>query len=196
MSLGMILAQPRHVLAKLNGLSSGEEHAVFERMTGAEWGPDLQPVFSVARCRATTTEVRNEPVATVRSATERLVARFEEQLARQQEQLASQQQQLDRYEQQYARNQEDNQHTRAHISGVWEAVSNVYEESTGLSPKEVGKKAGWSAQRVRKYGRLGWFPKSLPNHEKNDRYVFDPIKVLEDIADIKKHRLGKRHRKS
>lgn len=34
-----------------------------------------------------------------------------------------------------------------------------------------------------------WFPKSLLPHLKNGRYAFDPNKVMDDIADIKK-RLG------
>lgn len=196
----MLLPQPRHVVVKLNGMSSGEANEVFEKITGAEWGPDRQPVFSVARCRAATVDVRTGPVATVRSATERLVARHEEQLARQDERLSRQQEQLAHYEEQFARSQEESRETQVRIAGVWRAtVANNPKESTGISPEQVGGMVGkeerWDAPRVRKYAREGKFPKSLHPRKKNAPYVFDPIMVLEDIADIKKG-LRKGRRKS
>jgi hypothetical protein len=73
---------------------------------------------------------------------------------------------------------------------LWQAaVCNRPEEALGLSPDQVGKKAGWSGARVRRYANKKWFPKSLHRREKNKPMVFDPIKVLEDISDIKKRRV-------
>jgi len=187
----MLQAQPRHVVATLNGMSSVEEHEVLKDLPVVERQPDGTPLYGVAECRRKLEEVRNEPVATVKSVAAEMVARQEEQIAQQDEQRAWLKDWFTELEKTVNRHREENQETQAQIAGVWKAtVFNSPEESRGISPEQVGKKLGkkpnWKAQRVRKYARKGWFPKSLHPREKNAPYVFDPIRVLEDIADIQK----------
>lgn len=51
MSLGMLLAQPRHIVAKLNGMSSGEEHEVLRSVTPARTNDLGEPCYTVAAVR-------------------------------------------------------------------------------------------------------------------------------------------------
>jgi hypothetical protein len=202
----MLQAQPRHVVAKFNGMSSVEEHEVLKDLPVVERQPDGTPLYGVAECRRKLEEVRNEPVATVKSVAAEMVARQEEQFARQDEQFARQEEQRAWLKDWFAdfvkTHREENQKTQAQIAGVWNAtVVNSPKESPGISPEQVGNKLTppWSAHRVRKYANQGLFPKSLHPRNKNAPYVFDPIRVLEDIADIQKdpkRGRGKGRRKS
>jgi len=195
MKMQMLRGQPRDVIAKLNGMSDGEKHELFEKVMPATYGEDGQPLYSVSECRERLQEIRREPVATVQAAAAQMMACQKEHYARDDErddeQAAFFREWFAHFKEEYERNQGENRDTRGRIVGLWQAaVFNRPEEAWGLSPDQVGKKAGWSGARVRKYANKRWFPKSLHPRKKNKPMVFDPIKVLEDISDIKK-RLGK-----
>lgn len=60
MFLGMLRAQPRHVVAKLAGMSSAEEEEVLKDLPPAERQADGTPLYRVADCSRRTTEVRTQ----------------------------------------------------------------------------------------------------------------------------------------
>jgi hypothetical protein len=190
MKMQMLRGQPRDVIAKLNGMSDGEKHELFEKVMPEQYGEDGQPLYSVSECRERLQEIRREPVATVQAAAAQMMACQKEHYARDDEQAAFFREWFARFKEEFERNQGENRDTRGRIDGLWQAaVCNRPEEALGLSPDQVGKKAGWSGARVRRYANKKWFPKSLHRREKNKPMVFDPIKVLEDISDIKKRRV-------
>ena len=204
MSLGMIVRQPRHVIAKLNGWSESEEHEVLDRTKGAEWGPDREPVFSVAECRLRTFEVRIEPAATVRSAIalwnaerEAFLKREQEEHDRRDECLKRQYEVIDHFKQQVDGYVEDSMTTRDYVRVSMKAVANTFHEPPYLSVKEVAKLTGWEEPLVRKYVRKGLFKNSLlPSAAGNGQHKkFDPVKVMEDIKVIKNKAGTKSRRK-
>ena len=180
MSLGMIVRQPRHVIAKLNGWSESEEHEVLDRTKGVEWGPDREPVFSVAECRLRTTEVRTEPAASVRSAIALLTAEHEAFLKREEEES-------DRRKQQLERHLEESKVLRDDVCDRMKGLSNATDKAHYLTTKQVATRAGWGPARVRKHTRAGDFKNSLlPDAVESGKHrKFDPVKVMEDIKAIK-----------
>jgi hypothetical protein len=189
MSLGMIVRQPRHVVAKLNGWSESEEHVVLDRTKGADWGPDGEPVFSVAECRLRTTEVRTEPAASVRSAVALLMAEHEAFWKREQEERDCRKHEL-------AGRSEDNKAMRDFVRVNMKGLANVLPVAPNLSVKGVAKEAGWKESLVRKYAREGRFETSLlpKSSGKGKHKQFDPVKVLDDIKSIKS-KLGTKGRR-
>ena len=188
MNLGMLRYVPRDLVSTLIGVSPSEEQELFRRVLprDAEHGV---PLYSVAECRERLEEIRREPVATVLLATEAMAARFDEHFARQDGHFATRLEASAQRIEKAVPTDEELRETRSRIDGLWQAtVLNRPGAAHGLTPDQVGKKAGWSGPLVRRYANQGWFPKSLHPRGKNKPMVFDPIKVLEDISDIKKRR--------
>ena len=185
----MIVRQPRHVIAKLNGWSESEEHEVLDRTKGAEWGPDGEPVFSVAECRLRTSEIRTEPAATVRSA----IALF---MAEKDEFLKREQQENDRLKQRLDRHFEESKVLRDDVCDRMKGLSNASDKAHYLTTKQVATRAGWEPALVRKHTRAGDFKNSLlPDAVESGKHrKFDPVKVMEDIKAIK-NKAGTRGRR-
>lgn len=60
MNLGMMRAQPRPVVAKLNGMSVEEADRVLQEMPVVEWQPDGTPLYGVPQCREKTVDIRTQ----------------------------------------------------------------------------------------------------------------------------------------
>ncbi len=196
----MLQAQPRHVVAKLNGLSSAEECDVLRSVGPSTVNDRGEQCYSVAAVRLKAESYRHQAtlgtVLETAGRTEAIVQEVMDKQRRHEGLLVGMGEQISRVE------QNDKQVT-ASIALLCKAMSNGSNKGKGLTPAQVGNAAGgWSPHRVRDYARKGLFPKSLLLHRKNKRYAFDPNKVMEDIADIKKRpgtrvkkRLGTGHKK-
>lgn len=183
MSLGMLLAQPRHVVAKLAGMSSAEEYEVLKNLPPVERQADGTPLYGVAQCQRKLEEVRNEPVATVKSATE-------EMLTRQKEQSDVVRQTVELFEREMARFKEVSEAIKGRVTAATKAVTNAIDEPLHLTAADVARLTGWSIQTVGRYKREGLFPRSLiPCSRGNGKHAkFDPNRVWDDIAEIEKNR--------
>lgn len=181
MYLGMLRAQPRDVVAKLNGMSAGEAHEVFEDLPVVGRDADGTPLYGVAQCRRKTVEVRNEPVATVKAATEKL-------LARQEEQFAPVRECVELFERESARYKQTSEVIEGRITAATKAVTNAIDEPVYLTVTDIARSTGWSVQTVRKHNRRGWFPRSLlPGSARKGQHAkFDPTRVWDDIEAIKR----------
>jgi hypothetical protein len=185
MSLGMLLAQPRHVVAKLNGLNSAEECNVFRSVGPACSNGQGEPCYTVAAVRIETQSYRHQ--VTLGSLLEHAV-RTETVIQEVRDEQRGQKELLVGMGEQISHVRENDKHTRNKLDLLWNGLAkgSGKGKGKGATPAQVGKVAGgWSAQRVRRYARKGWFEKSRLHHLKNGRWAFNPNKVEEDIADIK-----------
>jgi len=186
MNLGMLRGQPRNVIAKLNGMSKGEEHELFERVKPERFEEDGRPLYSVAECREQLEVIRCEPVTSAKSLYQEVKALLDlhgQLLARQEEQVV-----LER---------EANEETRQRVFAATTAMQNAVQQPIHLSVREAAKRAGLDSTLVRSWARKGWFQKSLipGSRGKGKHKKFDPNKIWDDLASIEK-RLGRRGRQS
>lgn len=195
--------QPRNVVVKLNDMSSGEADGIFRSVVPTQSNDRGELCYSVAAVRMKAQSYRYE--TTLKAVHDHLdnsekVVRDHldnsEKVVR--ESLDEQRGLFANFGEQLSRAEADIKGTRMQAELVGHAVVNGSNKGKGVTPSKVGKMlGGCSAATVRRYARKGWFPKSLPlSRGNNQRYAFHPIKVNEDIADIKNNRLGKRRRKS
>ena len=186
MTLGMLRAQPRHVVAKLAGMSSAEESEVLKDLPPAERQADGTPLYRFAECRRKLEEVRNEPVSTVKSASEEL-------LRRQSPQFDSFRQTVEQMKHEIALLKENREKIVGHVTAATKAVTNAVDEPLYLTTKDVARLTDLPVQTIRRYCRKGSFSRSriLGSRGNGKHAKFDPNRLWDDIAELEKKRSGK-----
>ena len=183
MKFSMLTMQPRRVVVGLLGMSEVEEHEVLKDLPPVGLQADGTPLYAVGQCRRKLEEFRSEPVATLKSIRDEIQTG-------QTKQRDALRETIEMLEREMAKFKEVSNDLKGRVSAATKAISNSIDEPPYLTTQDVARDMGVSVATVRKLNREGLFPKSqLGSSKGNGKHAkFDPNRVWDDIAEIRKKR--------
>ena len=174
MNLGMLTAQPRNVVAKLNGHTATEEDVILSSLVPVCRDPGDEPQYRVAAVRVATVEHRHR--ATLHN--------LLDQGATVQQCIQDLQSTINALLDQYGDLVKDHSIRKTELQALAKAFRNAYPKSPFLTNKDIGNITGWSASKIRKIAQTPAFRKEMiPGSKGNGNHKKYSISILEVIEN-------------